>query len=77
MVAYAGLLLILAAVAIALGDWWENYWLGAAVVGLITGIVGWAFLNGGLKQLKEVSLVPRKTMASLERDAHMAKEKLS
>jgi hypothetical protein len=77
MVAYAGLLLILAAVAVALGDWWENYWLGAAVVGLVTGIVGWAMLNGGLKQLKEVSLVPHKTLESLERDAQMAKEKLS
>jgi drug/metabolite transporter (DMT)-like permease len=77
MVAYAGLLLILAAIAIALGDWWENYWLGAAVVGLITGIIGWAVLNGGLKQLKQVSLVPRKAMNSLEQDAKMAKEKLS
>jgi uncharacterized membrane protein len=77
MVAYAGLLLILAAIAIALGDWWENYWLGTAVVGLITGIIGWAILNGGLKQLKQVSLVPRKAMNSLEQDAKMAKEKLS
>jgi drug/metabolite transporter (DMT)-like permease len=77
MVAYAGLLLILAAVAILLGDWWDNYWLGAAVVGLLTGIIGWAVLNGGLKQLKEISLVPHKTLQSLERDAKMAKEKLS
>lgn len=77
MVAYAGLLLILAAIAVALGDWWNNYWLGAAVVGLVAGIIGWAILNGGLKQLRDVSLVPRKTIASLERDAQMAKEKLS
>jgi len=77
MVAYAGLLFILAAVAIALGDWWENYWLAAAVVGLITAIIGWVVLNGGINQLKQVSLVPHKAMASLERDAKMAKEKLS
>jgi drug/metabolite transporter (DMT)-like permease len=77
MVAYAGLLLILAAIAVALGDWWENYWLGAAVVGLVTGLIGWALLNGGLKQLKQVSLVPRRTLSSLSRDAEMAKEKLS
>jgi uncharacterized membrane protein YqjE len=77
MLAYAGLLLILAAIAIALGDWWENYWLGAAVVGLVAGLIGWAVLNGGLKQIKEISLVPRKAIASLERDAQMAKEKLS
>lgn len=77
MLAYAGLLFILAAVAIALGQWWENYWLAAAVVGLVAGIIGWAILNGGMKQLKEVSLVPRKALASLERDAKMAKEKLT
>jgi len=77
MLAYAGLLFILAAIAIALGEWWENYWLAAAVVGLVAGIVGWAILNGGMKQFKEVSLVPRKTMDSLERDAKMAKEKLT
>jgi len=77
MVAYAGLLFILAAVTLALGDWWENYWLAAAVVGLITAIVGWILLNGGINQLKQVSLVPHKAMASLERDAKMAKEKLS
>jgi hypothetical protein len=47
------------------------------VVGLVTGIIGWAVLNGGLNQIKEISLVPRKTLDSLERDAKMAKEKLS
>lgn len=77
LVAYAGLLFILAAIAIALGNWWNNAWLGAGVVGLATGILGWAMLNGGLKQLRNVSLVPRKALASLESDAKMAKEKLS
>jgi hypothetical protein len=77
MLAYAGLLFILAAVAIALGEWWENYWLAAAVVGLVAGIIGWAILNGGMKQFKDVSLVPHKTIDSLERDAKMAKEKLT
>lgn len=77
MLAYAGLLCILAALAILLGNWWDNYWLGALVVGLAAGLIGWAILNGGLKQFKEVSLVPRKTVDSLERDAQMAKEKLA
>lgn len=77
MVAYAGFLFILAAVTLALGEWWENTWLAAAVVGIITAIVGWVLLNGGLNQLKQVSLVPHKAIASLERDAKMAKDKLS
>jgi len=76
-VAYAGLLFILAAIAILLGDWWNNYWLGAGVVGIIVAIIGYVMLNGGLNQLKQVSLVPRKTISSLQSDAEMAKEKLS
>jgi len=76
-VAYAGLLFILAAIAIVLGNWWNNYWLGAGVVGIVVAIIGWVMLNGGLTQLKEVSLVPHKTISSLQSDAEMAKEKLS
>jgi len=77
MVAYAGLILILFALAIALGDWWDNWWLGAAVVGLLTALLGWSIFNYGKNQLKDVSLVPRKTVSSLKSDARMAKEKLS
>lgn len=77
MVAYAGVLLILVALAIALGEWWNNYWLGAGVVGLVTAIIGWVILNSGMSQLKNVSLVPHKTLAAIGRDAKMAKEKLS
>jgi len=47
------------------------------VVGLVTAIIGGVMLNGGINQLKQVSLVPHKAIASLESDAKMAKEKLS
>jgi drug/metabolite transporter (DMT)-like permease len=77
LLAYSGLLFVLAAIAVLLGDWWNNYWLGALVVGLVAGILGWSILNGGLKQLKQVSLVPRQTISSISRDAEMAMEKLS
>ena len=77
MVAYAGLILILFAIAIALGEWWDNMWLGAAVVGLVVAIIGWIMFNSGKNQLQNVNLVPRKTVSSLKSDAQMAKEKLS
>lgn len=77
VIAYAGLLFILAAIAIGLGNWWGSYWLGTAVVGVVTGLFGLAILNGGIHKLKNLSLVPRKAIHSLERDAEMAKEKLS
>lgn len=77
MVAYAGLILILFAIAIALGEWWNNMWLGAAVVGLVVAVIGWIMFNSGKNQLQNVNLVPRKTVSSLKSDAQMAKEKLS
>lgn len=77
LVAYAGLILILIALAVVLGQWWDNFWLGSLVVGLVTAIIGAILLSSGMNQLKKVSLVPRKTMSSLNRDAEMAKEKLS
>lgn len=77
VIAYAGLLFILAAIAIGLGNWWGNYWLSTAVVGVVTGLLGLAMLNGGIHQLKQMSLVPRKAIHSVEQDAKMAKEKLS
>lgn len=77
MVAYAGLILILIALGVALGDWWDNMWLGLAVVGLVVAVAGWSIFNYGKNQLKNVSLVPRKTVSSLKSDARMAKEKMS
>lgn len=77
VIAYAGLLFILAAIAIGLGNWWGSYWLSTAVVGVVTGLFGLALLNGGIHKLKNLSLVPRKAIHSLERDAKLAKEKLS
>jgi uncharacterized membrane protein YqjE len=77
MVAYAGLILVLIAIAIALGQWWDNLWLATLVVGIVTLLLGWAIFNGGKNQLKDVSLVPRKTISSVNRDAKVVKEKLS
>jgi uncharacterized membrane protein YqjE len=77
MVAYAGLILILFAIAIALGEWWNNLWLGAAVVGLVVAVIGWIMFNSGKNQLQNVNLVPRRTVSSLKSDAQMAKEKLT
>jgi len=77
MVAYAGVILVLIAIAIALGEWWDNLWLATLVVGLVTLLLGWTIFNSGKGQLKDVSLVPRKTLSSVSRDAKVVKEKLS
>jgi predicted negative regulator of RcsB-dependent stress response len=77
MVAYAGVILVLIAIAIALGDWWNNLWLATLVVGLVTLLLGWTIFNSGKNQLQKVSLVPRKTLNSINSDAKVVKEKLS
>jgi predicted negative regulator of RcsB-dependent stress response len=77
MVAYAGLILVLIAIAIALGDWWNNLWLATLVVGIVTLLLGWTIFNSGKGQLQNVSLVPRKTLSSINSDAKVVKEKLS
>lgn len=77
MLAYAGLILVLIAIAIVLGQWWDSLWLGTLVVGIVTLLLGWAVFSAGKGQLKDVSLVPRKTISSVNRDAKVVKEKLS
>lgn len=77
LVAYAGLILVLIALAIVLGQWLDSLWLGALIVGVVTLLLGWAILSAGRGQLKDVSLVPRKAISSVNKDAQVVKEKLS
>lgn len=67
-IAYAGLLVILAALAIFLGDALNNYGLGALIVGLIVAAIGGFLVNKGLNDLKEANLKPEQTIESLKED---------
>jgi len=77
LVAYAGLILVLIGLSVALGAWMDNLWLATLLVGIVTLLVGYLLFNSGKNQLQDVSLVPRKTLSSINSDAKMAKEKLS
>lgn len=72
-VAYAGVLALLAALIIGLGQLGVPWWLAALLVGLIVAGVGAFLVLRGLSALKQESLVPQRTVESLKEDAEWAK----
>jgi hypothetical protein len=73
-VAYAGFLLILAAIAVGLGQLGVPWWLAALLVGAIVAIVGAVLVQRGLAALRRESLAPERTLETLKEDVAWAKE---
>ncbi len=76
LVAYAGLIIVLIAVAILLGAIMP-YWLSSLIVGAIVLIVGAVMAISGKNKLANLNVVPEKTVATLKDDARWAKEQIS
>lgn len=76
LVAYAGLLAIVAAIILALGNF-IPMWLSALVVGLVVAGIGYVLVQQGLSALKQADLAPRKTIETLKEDAEWAKQQMS
>jgi len=76
LVAYAGLLAIVAAVILALGNF-IPMWLSALVVGLVVAGIGYMLVQQGITALKRADLAPRQTMETLKEDAEWAKHQMS
>jgi hypothetical protein len=79
-VLYAGLLVLLFAITAGLDAlldrWWPTQWLAPLIVGIVVLGIGYAMLRSGLNRMKADSLVPRRTMRSLRRDAEFAREQV-
>ncbi len=73
VVAYAGLLAILAAVIVVL-DTFLPLWLAALLVGLVVVAVGYSLIKKGLDALKREDLAPRQTMETLKEDGQWIKD---
>jgi hypothetical protein len=71
--AYAGLLAIIAAVIIGLGQL-IPMWLSALIVGLVVVGIGYMLIQQGLTALKRIDPTPRQTIESLKEDKEWAKE---
>ena len=72
LVAYAGLLTLIAALVIILNQVGLALWASALLVGLIVAGVGGFLVVRGLNALKQEDLTPRETIASLKEDVHGA-----
>ena len=74
-IAYAGLLVLLACAVLALA-FLVPFWLSALIVGLVVVIIGYAFIQKGISDLRNGALMPRQTVESLKEDREWAKEQI-
>lgn len=76
LMAYAGFIGVLIAVIVGLAAF-IPLWLSALIVGVIVIGVGAILIQSGRSQLKQLSVVPEKTIESIQEDAALVKEKMS
>jgi len=74
-IAYAALILILAAVAVGLAQIMEP-WLAVLIVGIVVAIIGFILVQKGISALKNLSLVPQKTIETLKEDNEWAQQQM-
>lgn len=72
-VAYAGVLAIVAAAIVLLGQV-VPLWLSALLIGLVVAGIGYVLVNGALAELRRVDLTPRRTVETLKDDLQWARE---
>ncbi len=73
LIAYAGLLALLAAAIVGLNQI-MSLWLAALLVGVAVLILGFIFIQKGRSDLRAQNLVPHRTAESLRRDTQLVKE---
>jgi hypothetical protein len=67
-VVYAGVLAILAAIIIGLGQAGLPWWLSALIVGVVVAGGGYLLIRRGLDNLKHEDMAPRQTMETIKGD---------
>jgi VIT1/CCC1 family predicted Fe2+/Mn2+ transporter len=76
LIAYAGVIVVLIAVAILLGEIMP-LWLAMLIVGLVVLVIGAIMAISGKNKLANLNVVPEKTVETLKEDARWAKEQVS
>jgi len=72
--AFAGLLVLLAAAVLGLNEWLQRPWLSALIVGAAAVAVAGGFAMSGRKTVREESLSPTKSPRSLRRDKELVQK---
>jgi hypothetical protein len=72
---HVSLLTFTAAVVMLLGTF-VPLWVAGLIVSVLYAIIGFSMLNGGLRGLKKVSLMPKETIRTLQEDAQWAKQQI-
>ena len=75
-VAYAGLLAIVAAVILALGELGLPWWLSALLVGIVVAGGGYLLINRARASLTRADLLPRQAVDSIRQDVELVKEQV-
>lgn len=76
LVAYTGVIALVIGIIVALANWMP-LWVSALIVGVLLAIVGFVLIQSGRNSLKQMSVVPEKTIESIKEDAEMVKEKVA
>jgi len=74
LIAYAGLLGLVAFFIIILGDAMP-LWASALIVSIVVGGIGYFFVQKGLSDLKSRTLVPQQTVETLKEDRQWLKDR--
>ena len=76
LVAYAGLLAIIASLIVLVADRGVPLWASALILGGIVALIGYLLVQRGISALKHHDLTPRQTIESLKEDTQWAKEQV-
>jgi hypothetical protein len=71
--AYAGLLVLLAACVVLLQVAGLTWWASALIVGIVAALVGYLLVLRGVSALQKASLVPTETIQTLKENAEWVK----
>jgi uncharacterized membrane protein YqjE len=76
LIAYAGLLALIATIIIVLGTLDVPWWLASLIVTVVVLAIGGILVQRGLTALKQQSMVPEQTIQTLKEDRQWAKEQM-
>jgi hypothetical protein len=76
-VAYAGLLVLLAAIVLGLYEFGLDLWLSALIVSVVVLIIGAILIAQARRKLQASNLAPRATVTSLKEDGEWVKEQIA